>query len=154
MNTRLMLEGIASDDRLVECNWKMHRSAHHTRGFIYFIHINIRLRLDHGFTRLDCHDQLLKRAITRSLAYAVDRNLDLCRSAVNSSKAVGHRQTQIIVAMGAVSHRIAASGLRSDRAEQLGHLLGQRVAQRIGKINDRRSFFNNRFNQLNDKISA
>ncbi|MNI25265.1 hypothetical protein D3C73_789060 [compost metagenome] len=58
------------------------------------------------------------------------------------------------MAVSAIAHGITASGSQPDPAEHLAIFLRQRVAYRIGQVNNRRTFLNDGLHHFNQIIDA
>ena len=87
--------------------------------------------------RLDRHDDLLEGAVSRALADAVERSLDLAGAGFDRRQRVRDRQAQVVVAMHAQDRVVDVLHVRPQVGDQRGVLLWNRVADRVGDV-DRR----------------
>jgi hypothetical protein len=80
------------------------------------------------------HHDLLEGAVAGPLADPVDRALDLAGARLHGGQAVGHRQAEIVVAVGA-DHRLVDVGHAIDQAlDHAVHLRRSGVADRVGDV--------------------
>ena len=96
---------------------------------------------------LENHDHFLERAIAGALADSVDGAFHLARAGFDGGQRVGHRQTQIVVAVYA--HDGVFAQRPRDAPDQLAVFLGRGIAHRIGNVHRagarRHDRFRNRF---------
>src|SRR5437667_11280383 len=69
-----------------------------------------------------------------TLADPVHGALHLANAALNGGKAVGDGQTKVVVAMRAEDGAAGARHARHDFDEELAHLVGRRVADRVRQV--------------------
>ena len=86
---------------------------------------------------LDRHHHLFERGVAGALADAVDGALDLPRAVAHGGERVGDRHAEVVVAVRAPGHAVAARRARDEVGEQRPELLGHRVAGGVGNVERR-----------------
>ncbi len=86
------------------------------------------------------HRELLERGVARTLADPVDRALDLSRTRPDTRERVRDREAEVVVA---VNRELDAGelGAALDQSRRTGpaYSAGERVADRVGQVDDRRA---------------
>ena len=86
------------------------------------------------------HHDLFERGVARALADAVDRALDLRRTRADAGERVRDREAEVVVAVDGELDVRRARGQRSSNSVNISRVLvRQRVADRVGEVDDRRA---------------
>ena len=101
MDAGFVGERVAADDGLVGLDRLAGEPRQQLAGFEERGGLNAGRKRETVAPDAEHHDDLLDRRIAGALADAVDRALDLPHAALNRRQAVGHRQSQIVVAVRA-----------------------------------------------------
>ncbi len=134
VDARLVREGVLADHRLVARNRHAGDAREQAARREQALGVDAGVQAVDAFTRLQRHHDFLERAVARALADAVDRAFDLPRAATHGHQAVGHGQTEVVVAMHRERHAPDATHVLAQVAEQLGELVRHRVADRVGML--------------------
>ena len=97
MNSRLVCEGIFSDDGLIPRDRHAGNAGHQPRGRVQALRVDVRFGIEERFARPQGHDDFFERAIARAFADTVDRALDLSSARDHRRQAVGDRHPEIVV---------------------------------------------------------
>src|ERR1043165_8436888 len=97
MNTSLMSERIAADDRLVRLHVKADDARKHLTRRIELSCVDARLKWQTICSHTQRHHDLFERRVACALADAVDRTLNLSCAGFDRGETVCNRQTEIVV---------------------------------------------------------
>src|SRR5271157_1315051 len=89
MNARLMCEGVRADNRLVGLDNDARVIADELADTRYLCGVNVRIQSKDGMTRLERHDNLFERGISRAFTNPVDGDFCLPRASTDASQCVG-----------------------------------------------------------------
>ena len=155
VDARLVQEGVAAHDGLVQRRALANDAVHRLAGAVDLRGVDARLLArKHVGARAHGHHDLLKRGVARALAQAVDRALDLPRAAQHAAQRVGHRHTQIVVAVHGVFHLVRTRHVADDRLDQRLHLTGRGVAHGVGQVDDRRAVADGHVHHLAEEVDV
>src|SRR5687767_9750804 len=127
MDAGLVGERVAADNRLVRLDGFVGDAGEELAG------LEESLGYDTGVVRIpvvphpERHDDLFERRIAGTFPDAVDGALDLPYTALNGCEAVGDRQPEIVVAMGAEDRFVGVGHPAANLFEELAEIFGRRV---------------------------
>ena len=99
--------------------------------------LGVAMPLLHGMrvaARAQRHDDLLQRGIAGALADAVDGAFHLAHAGPDGGERIGDRQAQIVVVVRGEDHLLGPRHPLAQHGEDAHHVLGQRIAHRIGDV--------------------
>ena len=118
--------------------------------FVDFFRVDVCLESEGLVPRFNRHRNLLKRCIAGTLSDAVYGTLYLTRTVHNARKRVRYAKTEVVVTMNA-DDRFADVGDPFDqRADDFSVLIGNRIADGVGNIDDGGSFRDDSFQNLTE----
>ena len=85
------------------------------------------------------HHDLLERRVARPLADPVHGALDLRRAGLDPGERVRDREAEVVVAVHGERHVADLRAAAANVGDEPGVLRGQRVADRVGQVDDRRA---------------
>ncbi len=151
MNAGLVGKGIRPDNGLVGLHHDAGDSRQHAAGGIDVLGGHARVVGQYVIAGPKGHDQFFEGAVAGTLTDTVDGAFHLACASLHGRQRVGHRKTEIIVAVH-----------RDRRLVDIGHIVAQigndlkkfrwnGIADRIGDIDDSRTGVNDRLNHLCQK---
>jgi hypothetical protein len=141
-------EGVLADDRLVGLDLDSGDEAQELAGVIDLVGLDSGVALEELASDLEGHDDLLHRGIPGPLADAVDRALDLAGAGSDRGQAVGHRETQVVVAMNADHGLVDVGHTLPQVGDEAVELLGIGVADGVGDVDGLGSGLDHRLDHL------
>jgi hypothetical protein len=100
------------------------------------------------------HHDFFKRGVASTLAQAVDRALNLTRTANgDASERVGDRHTKVVMAMHRPDRFVGVWNALAKVSNQLTEELGHRIAHRIGDVDGGGALADHVFNDPAQKIN-
>ena len=100
------------------------------------------------------HHELFERRVARALADAVHRAFDLPHAALNRGEAVGHRETQVVVAVRAEHGATGIGHAGDDLGEEVPDLVRRGVADGVGEIHRGAAGLNHRFDDAAEEVAV
>ena len=130
----LVREGVAADDGLVG----LHGLAGHLRqqlaAAVEAGGDDARVEAGAVGPHTGHHHELLEGGVAGALADAVDGALHLPGATAHGRQAVGHREAEVVVAVGAEGGAVRVGHAADDGLEERLHLVGRAVAHRVGQV--------------------
>src|SRR6185295_2798545 len=130
----LVREGVAADDRLVRLHAFTGQRGQQLTGAEDLARVDAVGERQPIAAHVDRHHDFLERGVAGALADAVDRALDLPRARADRRQRVGDGEAEIVMAVRAEGDLVRARDALDNRAEELGDLVGRRVADGVGEI--------------------
>ena len=137
VNAGLVAEGVLAHDGLVV----LHRHAgvvgHHLGGAIQERGVDVVGEGHDVLADPQRHHDLFQRGIAGTFTDAVDGAFHLARAGQNARQAVGHRQAQVVVAVGGEDHLVGIGHAVPQHRDDVEEFLRRAVTHRIGNIDHR-----------------
>src|SRR5271157_5754630 len=152
VNSRLVGEGVAADDRLVPLHEQAGDRRDHPADRVQTLGLDTRGQPEVVVTRLQRHDDLLERGVAGALADAVDRALHLPRPGLDPGQAVGHRHAQVVVAVRADDRPVDVTDAFLQRANHGGILGGRGIADSVRDVDGGRTRLDGRRDDFAEEI--
>ena len=152
VNARLMSERVIAHHRLVDRNRNTRDLRNQSGTRIELLAGDVRVEIEIVFTRPQRHYDLFQGGIAGAFADAVDRALDLPSTVVHRGKRIRHRQTQVVMTMGAPNHAVAAGGAFDQVRHQSAELRRDGVSGSIGHVDYSSAGTNDFAKDLNQKL--
>ena len=131
-----MAEGVLADDGLVGLYVHAGDATDHAACPIDLGGVGSDLDAEVVLASVQTHDDLFNGGVAGALAYAVDAALNLAGAELDGGQAVGHGQSQVVVAVHAQRHVLDAGYVGTDIFQQLAETGGRRdcVAHGVGDV--------------------
>ena len=153
MDAGLVRERVAPDDRLVGLHRLVGDLSEQLARREQLGRVDRRVVGHPVLTHAQRHHELFERCVARAFADAVHRALHLPHAALNRGQAVGHGQTEIVVAMRAEHRFRRVRHAGDDLLEELTDLVRRRVADRVGQVDGRGAGVDDPFDHAAQKIT-
>ena len=152
MDARLVGERVAAHDRLVALDGQPGDRREHPADRIEALGLDAGREAVVVETGLERHHDFLERGIAGALADAVDRAFDLACSGLAAGQAVGDRQAEVVVAVGADDRPLDIGHALLERADHLAVLQRRGVADGIGNVDGGGAGFDGGLDDLAKKV--
>src|SRR5439155_8861086 len=132
MDAGFVREGVAAHDGLIGLRAEGNDGTQHLARCEEMFGVNpgrVRVEIVAG---LHDHHDFLERAVARTLADAVDGALDLPGAGLHRRQRIGHRKSQVVMAVHADNSAVAQRF--DDAADQRAILARSRIADRVGNV--------------------
>ena len=135
MDARLVGEGVAPHHRFVERHHVTGQPGHQPAGGHDLLGVGPHFHTEMILTGFDRHNHLLGGSVACPLPDAVDGPLNLTGPGVDGGQGVGHRQPQVVVAVGGDDHIVPPAGhLVVHPAQQLHVVFGGGEPHRVRDV--------------------
>ena len=154
VNARLMSEGVLAHNGLIEGGGLTDDVVDGLAGAPDLGGVDAGLHLINVGAGAHGHDHFFKRSVARALTQAVDGTLDLSRAAQHTAQGVGHRHTQVVVAMNRKFDLVGAIHAGHQVLNECLHLGGGGVAHSVGNVQHLRAPCYGQVADLDQKIGV
>jgi hypothetical protein len=148
----LVREGVLADHGLVALHGQAGDARHQPADRVQPFGVDAAWQVEVVAARPHRHHHFLERTVAGPLADAVDGALDLPRAFLDRGQRVGHRQSQVVVAVHAEHNLVDVAHILFEMANGGGILLGHRVADRVGDVDRRGAGGNGVLDYLSQKV--
>ena len=152
MDAGLVGERVAADDGLVALHLNAGDVRHQPAGRHQPLGVDARVAVVKILPGAQRHDDFFERTVAGPFADAVDRAFDLSGAVFDAGQAVGHGQSQIVVAVDADHGLVDVRHAFAQRANHVAHMGRRGVADGVGNVDRRGAGVDGGFDHLAQKI--
>ena len=134
VDAALVRERIPADDGLVVLHRERCRRRHHLRGAGQLRSVDLVPVGEFVVTHVDRHHDLFERSVAGALADAVDRALDLTRTADHAGQRIRHGHAEVVMAMHREHGLVRVRHALDQRLDEVGVFLRHRVAHGVRNV--------------------
>ena len=150
----LVGEGVGADDRLVRLDDETGDRRDQPRGAHDGLGPDAGVERHVIVARAQRHDDLLHRRVAGALAQAVDGALDLAGAGGDRGERIGHRQSQVVVAVHGEDRLVDVRDPLAQHGDQAGELVGHGIADRVRDVDGAGAGGDRRFDAAAQEVAV